>query len=1048
MKKRLFALALTIATLLGITCVSTANDDCFVFDYTLAFRNYTTLSSEYNPVESCMHYTIGPGVYGGNDVMLMFTAESFDMFQYPYVRLDYRTNSESDIIDTTIITSAGENWFIDHPANTPSEKWESIVFDVREINGNSKVLNPKSELGITLRFKVCSNAPTITKDTYFDVKTLAFFQSEKAARAFDPDKYYKKNSPEIDFDSIQIKDGTEKLAELDLCCDELINEIKSTPTTVNVTGQKYYVSMSGNDNNDGKTPETAWQSLNMASDFTYMPGDGVFFKRGEYFRAEKSFVLQSGVTYSAYGKGDKPVFVGSLPGSSAALWSKTDVENVYRFATFDSDIGCIVFDGGRAWGVKVTNDGGTSVYSGNVNNGLESYVSGGKEYTGYASLENNLEFTTVDGVLYLYCKDGNPAEVFDSIELSPSLNGVTGKDISDVVFDNIKLYGYGEHGISVENVKNFTVQNCVFGWIGGSLNRLGNAVQNWGNSENFTIDHCYSYQIYDCCYTTQYSQNGGKDILNKSFTISNTVSEYANSGPEIWNHVTGSDETAKNTVISYDNIQLYNNFARRMGYGWSHQRPSKDGNFYYGAYEDHKINFNNFKFYDNNFMLCYYVGILGQFVGKNTTYFNANTYVIGEDKLFAKCAVNPDSGYGAIANLKYDINTVAWLRSYGVEADGDFYSVPKDFAVPAFDYKSQNDIYNALPYSDVSEHWANDYIRYVVDRGIFEGISPIEFAPNANMTRAMLFTALARIANAELEDGESWYQSAVDYAISANLTSSANARPDELVTRSELALIIERFIEGMYAKTSAKDTCFADEDEIVDITDSAVGETKAAIEKLVGAQIIKGYDDNTFKPQALSTRAEVAAMIYRMECFLNEAEFDIGTACENGAIVKLDSDKLAQILTVYGKSATVLPYNDNGTACVRIDPVIANGTVRVDLAQNKTDVDFYNMPYMVVNYKLTNGEKRLDVGLVGSFGEQWTRDALRRANTDGKWVKSVTCYDDETASTIATLPNTSDASYVYTFKPWGNNNEIPEGSYFEIESIYFTLSKELAERIG
>ena len=54
-------------------------------------------------------------------------------------------------------------------------------------------------------------------------------------------------------------------------------EIANTATTVNVTGTKYYVSASGNDANDGKTPETAWQTLEKVSGATLAEGDGVFF---------------------------------------------------------------------------------------------------------------------------------------------------------------------------------------------------------------------------------------------------------------------------------------------------------------------------------------------------------------------------------------------------------------------------------------------------------------------------------------------------------------------------------------------------------------------------------------------------------------------------------------------------------------------------------------------------------------------------------------------------------------------------------------------------
>ena len=51
---------------------------------------------------------------------------------------------------------------------------------------------------------------------------------------------------------------------LDKYIDEteaLINEINNSPTTVTVSGTKYYVAANGDDNNDGKSPETAWGTV-------------------------------------------------------------------------------------------------------------------------------------------------------------------------------------------------------------------------------------------------------------------------------------------------------------------------------------------------------------------------------------------------------------------------------------------------------------------------------------------------------------------------------------------------------------------------------------------------------------------------------------------------------------------------------------------------------------------------------------------------------------------------------------------------------------------
>lgn len=50
-------------------------------------------------------------------------------------------------------------------------------------------------------------------------------------------------------------------------------------------------------------------------------------------------------------------------------------------------------------------------------------------------------------------------------------------------------------------------------------------------------------------------------------------------------------------------------------------------------------------------------------------------------------------------------------------------------------------------FTDVSEnHWAAADIQYAAERGLFNGTSDTTFAPNANMSRAMLATVLYRYA--------------------------------------------------------------------------------------------------------------------------------------------------------------------------------------------------------------------------------------------------------------------------------------------------------------
>lgn len=85
---------------------------------------------------------------------------------------------------------------------------------------------------------------------------------------------------------------------------------------------KYYVSATGNDNNDGLTPSTPWQTLSKVSGYSFNPGDIIGFKRGDTFYGSLT-ISRSGnsslpIIYTAYGVGATPIITGF---SSITAWT-------------------------------------------------------------------------------------------------------------------------------------------------------------------------------------------------------------------------------------------------------------------------------------------------------------------------------------------------------------------------------------------------------------------------------------------------------------------------------------------------------------------------------------------------------------------------------------------------------------------------------------------------------------------------------------------------------------------------------------------------------
>lgn len=156
------------------------------------------------------------------------------------------------------------------------------------------------------------------------------------------------------------------------------------------------------------------------------------------------------------------------------------------------------------------------------------------------------------------------------------------------------------------------------------------------------------------------------------------------------------------------------------------------------------------------------------------------------------------------------------------------------------------------PFTDVKiGNWFYTDVEFVVQRGLFNGTSGITFNPQGTMTRAMLFTVLARLAKVETEGGETWYSLALAWAVKEGLTDGSN--PQSPITREQIVTILWR-----YAGKPSGTGNLTDFSDSIAVSDWAVDAFKWAI----GAGIINGKESKLV-PQGLATRAEVAAILHR-----------------------------------------------------------------------------------------------------------------------------------------------------------------------------------------
>jgi LysM repeat protein len=163
--------------------------------------------------------------------------------------------------------------------------------------------------------------------------------------------------------------------------------------------------------------------------------------------------------------------------------------------------------------------------------------------------------------------------------------------------------------------------------------------------------------------------------------------------------------------------------------------------------------------------------------------------------------------------------------------------------------------------NDIAGHWAQDNINKLVASGAIGGYPDSSFKPNATITRAEFATILVKAFDIDRQSGKVFADTsghwAQEYISTAGLAGIVNGytdntfRPNDLVTREQMAAMIVK-AAGLAPKTGAAQ--FADSSSI---SDWALNAVMAATEN----GVMKGYPDNTFKPQGNTTRAEAVTAI-------------------------------------------------------------------------------------------------------------------------------------------------------------------------------------------
>ena len=168
--------------------------------------------------------------------------------------------------------------------------------------------------------------------------------------------------------------------------------------------------------------------------------------------------------------------------------------------------------------------------------------------------------------------------------------------------------------------------------------------------------------------------------------------------------------------------------------------------------------------------------------------------------------------------------------------------------------------------------WYADAVRYVSERGLMVGVGNNCFAPDQDMTRAMLVTVLYRAAGSPSVAGmnmpfvdvqaDSWYCKAVTWAYHTGLTygvDDTHFAPDSSLTREQLATFFYR-VAVPKSQQGHEDLSFLDRfHDSSELNDYG----RQPVAWAVKNEILAGTGRNQMEPQSTATRAQLAAVLQR-----------------------------------------------------------------------------------------------------------------------------------------------------------------------------------------
>ncbi|SCW82157.1 S-layer homology domain-containing protein [Paenibacillus tianmuensis] len=193
-----------------------------------------------------------------------------------------------------------------------------------------------------------------------------------------------------------------------------------------------------------------------------------------------------------------------------------------------------------------------------------------------------------------------------------------------------------------------------------------------------------------------------------------------------------------------------------------------------------------------------------------------------------------------------------------------------------------NEMYMVISYNrtfhDAVGHWAQQSIEHLASKLIVNGVGADAFYPDGKVTRAEFAALLVRAAGLkggspssafkDVQAGD-WFAGAVQTAKERGWVDGmedGTFHPHAEVTREQMAVMVERFMEHVGAKHQAKQADLGG--RFADAKDVSAW-AQSAMERLVASKLMEGVALDKLAPKETTTRAQTAMILER---FLRHAK--------------------------------------------------------------------------------------------------------------------------------------------------------------------------------